>query len=118
MAKTSKLIVAIATVCFCSQVNAQGTYLTPTIEKGLIKVCKTAAKDQLHQMYLTMKKHDWSYRLMSLNVVCNGQDLISFAERYGAKKTTSKLMKSIGEISVTDIASTRQYHYDVTFDFN
>ncbi len=93
---------------------AEGSYLTPTVEKGLVKVCKTAAKDQLHQMHSTMKKHDWSYRLMSLNVMCNGQDLISFAEQYGAKKTTAKLIKSIGSISVTDLASTRQYNYDVT----
>ena len=118
MNKFTKFLLPALALGVSSHAVAQNTYLTPTVEKGLIKVCKTAAKDQLHQMHLTMKKQDWSFRQMSLNVMCNGQDLISFAERYGAKKTTAKLIKSIGNISVTDIASTRDYNFDVSFEFD
>jgi len=118
MKKLTQYLLPTAALILSAQVSAQGTYLTPTVEKGLIKVCKTAAKDQLHQMHLTMKKQNWSFRDMSLNVMCNGTDLISFAESYGAERTTSKLIKSLGTISVTDIAATRELNYDVTFEFD
>lgn len=114
----SKCIFPLAALALSNQVMAENTYLSPTVEKGLIKVCKTAAKDQLHQMYLTMKKQDWSYRQMSLNVMCNGEDLISFAESYGATKTTARLTRSLGTIKVTDIAALNNSRYDVTFNLD
>jgi len=49
--------------------------------------------------------------------VCNGQDIISFSERYGAKRTTAKLNRSIGSVKVTDIAAISNTKYDVTFKF-
>ncbi len=119
MNKLMKALIPAATLLVSGQVLAEGTYyLTPTVEKGLQKVCKTAAKDQLHQMHSTMKENDWSFRLMSLNVMCNGQDLISFAEGYGAENTTARLIRSLGTISVTDIAAVNQHKYDVTVDMN
>jgi len=36
--------------------------------------------------------------------MCNGDDIITFAEKNGATKTAAKLQKSTGEVNITDLA--------------
>jgi len=38
--------------------------------------------------------------------MCNGQDIISFAESYGADKTAATLQRSLGKANIIDIAAT------------
>jgi hypothetical protein len=37
--------------------------------------------------------------------MCNGEDVISFAQSNGAEKTVAKLQRSLGDVSITDVAS-------------
>ena len=45
--------------------------------------------------------------------MCNGDDIITFAEKKGATKTAAQLQKSLGDVSITDVA--RIEKINVTF---
>jgi len=98
--------------------HAEAPYIPSHLEDGLISICKSAALDKRLKMTKTMKEHHLKTKVVALNVMCNGQDIISFAEKYGAVKTTAKLSDSIGSVSVTDIAAMNNVKYDVTFEFS
>lgn len=36
--------------------------------------------------------------------MCNGDDIITFAQKNDAIKTAAKLQKSIGDVNITDLA--------------
>ncbi|HBY86192.1 MAG TPA: hypothetical protein DEO86_09975, partial [Colwellia sp.] len=42
---------------------------------------------------------------VALKLMCNGEDVISFAESNGADKTAAKLQNSIGNVEITDVAA-------------
>lgn len=115
-----KLIVVagVLAVGFSSASIARDTYLPIYVEQGLISICKAAASDKLMLMNQSIKSLRLKHKVIALKVVCNGQDIISFAERYGAVSTTARLSNSIGAVNITDIASIRSSHYDVTFTMN
>ena len=98
--------------------QAEAPYIPSHLEDGLVSICKSAALDNRLKMTKKMKEFHLKTKTVALNVMCNGQDIISFAERYGAEKTTAKLSNSIGSVSVTDIAAMNAVKYDVTFDFS
>lgn len=115
-----KKLSVIASVIFAGfSVNAvaESTYIPSHVEEGLIKICKTAAQDKLSRMNDTIKEFNLRHKTVALNVVCNGKDIISFAEHYGANKTTARLSSSVGTVEVTDIAAISQLNYDVKFTF-
>jgi hypothetical protein len=113
--KNLTLTAAIVAATFGSAALADSYYLPSSLQKGLIEVCKTAAKDQNYRMDSKIKEYRLKYKTVALNVMCNGEDIISFAEGYGAVKTTARLSESIGSVSVTDLAAIRTYQYDVNF---
>ena len=116
--KRLALIAGVVTFGLSSVVTAENYYLPAYVEMELISICKSAAKDKLLKMTKSIKGIRLNEKTVALNVVCNGQDIISFAESYGAKKTTARLNSRIGTVKVTDIAAMREYKYDVTFDFH
>lgn len=79
--------------------------MTPYMEKAFVDICKAAKSDNI----LKLKKTTQSYRLKTkivvLKLICNGQDVISFAQSHGANKTTARLQKSIGDVNITDVAA-------------
>ncbi len=112
------LATGFVTLCISSISFAESDYLPSYVEQGLIQVCKAAAYDKTYKMNKEIKGLRIKTKVIALNVMCNGQDIISFAERYGAVKTTARLSKSIGSVQVTDLAAINSYNYDVTFEMN
>lgn len=115
--KKLSLIAALVTFSASTIATAENYYLPTYLESGLVSICKSAANDKMLRMTRTIDEFRLSEKMVALNVVCNGQDIISFAEQHGAKKTTARLSDSIGSVEVTDIAALREYNYDVTFEF-
>lgn len=113
-----KLLLAtgLVTFGFSGAALAEGTYMPKYVEDGLISVCKAAAQDKSMRMSKEIKGLRLKTKTVALNVVCNGEDIISFAENYGAEKTAAKLSNSIGSVQVTDIAMNSSTKFDVTFD--
>lgn len=95
--------------------TAESTYMPKYLEDGLISVCKAAANDKSYRMSKEIKALRLKTKTVALKVVCNGSDIISFAESYGAEKTAAKLSDSIGSVRVTDIAMNASTKYDVSF---
>ena len=87
--------------------------MDPIIEKALISVCKSVTTNKVYKYQQTAKSYQLKDKTIALKVVCNGQDIISFAQSHGADKTAAKLQKSIGSIRIIDTAATEKLH--VTF---
>lgn len=79
--------------------------MTPYIETALIDVCKAAKTNQVHRFNKTMKSYNLKDKTVALKVMCNGSDIISYAERNGATETAAKLQESIGNVQITDMAA-------------
>jgi hypothetical protein len=79
--------------------------MTPYMEKALIDVCKAAKSNNLIKLNDTTKSYRIKTETVALKLMCNGEDVISFAENNGADKTAAKLQKSIGNVQITDVAA-------------
>ncbi|MFT5294080.1 MAG: hypothetical protein ACI9YH_000086 [Colwellia sp.] len=79
--------------------------MTPHIKNALIDICKAAKSDSTIKLNYTTKSYRLKTKTVALKVMCNGEDLISFAESNGAYKTAEKLQNSIGNVTITDIAA-------------
>ena len=84
------------------------------VEKTLIDVCKAAKSNNVYRYKNTLKSYHLKERTVALKVMCNGDDIIDFAEKYGANKTAAKLQRSIGGVSITDVAKLEKIN--VTFE--
>ena len=115
--KKLALFAGVVTLGLSSVVTAESYYIPSYLEAGLISICKNAANDKVLKMTRSIDEFRLNEKFVALNVVCNGKDIISFADSYGAKKTTARLNNSLGTVEVTDIAAMREYKYDVTFEF-
>jgi hypothetical protein len=87
--------------------------MNQTIEKALISICKSVTTNKVHRYKKIAKSYHLKDKTIALKVVCNGQDIISFAESYGADKTAAKLQRSLGGTNIIDIAATERLQ--VTF---
>jgi hypothetical protein len=79
--------------------------MDPYLEKSLINVCKAAKSNNLLKLIKTTKYYNLKTKKVALKLMCNGEDVISFAERHGADKTAAKLQRSIGRVDIIDVAA-------------
>lgn len=75
------------------------------MEHALISVCKAAKSNSIQNLNKTTKAFRLENKTVALNVVCNGEDIISFAENRGADKTAAHLQKKISNVQITDLAA-------------
>ena len=74
------------------------------MEGALIEVCKSAQKDSVMNLRKTIKSHRLNEKTVAMGLVCNGEDVISFAENSGAYKTANHLEKKLGGAGIVDLA--------------
>jgi hypothetical protein len=79
--------------------------MSPHMEKALIDVCKAAKSNSITKLNNTTKSYHLDKKTVALKLMCNGEDVITFAENNGAEKTAAKLQKSLGKVSITDVAA-------------
>ena len=79
--------------------------MSPYMKTALVDVCKAAMSNKIHRLNSTTNSYRLNDRTVALKVICNGDDIISFAENHGAYKTAAKLQKSVGNVSIIDTAS-------------
>ena len=91
--------------------NTSAAPMSSYMEQALVSVCKSAQSDNVLRMRNTIKSVHLSEKTVALKVVCNGEDIISFAETHGANKTANHLEKRLGDSSIVDIAQV----YNVEF---
>ncbi|KGJ95430.1 DUF3718 domain-containing protein [Colwellia psychrerythraea] len=79
--------------------------MTPYMENALINVCKAAQSNSVIKLNNTTKSYRIKTKTVALKLMCNGEDVITFAENSGADRTAAKLQKSIGNVQITDVAA-------------
>jgi len=102
--KTTLLALAAALPLLTVSMSSQAT-MSPYMENALIDVCKAALSNNVLKLSNTTKNYRLKDKTVALKLMCNGEDVISFAEHYGANKTAAKLQRSIGDVSITDVAA-------------
>lgn len=75
------------------------------MKTALVDVCKAAISNKVHRLTNTTNSYRLKDKTVALKVMCNGDDIISFAENHGAYKTAAKLQRSVGNVSIIDTSS-------------
>jgi len=110
----AKLAVALMTGLGFSVAATSSFAMEPQVERALIKVCKASASNKPIRLKNAMDDYNLSSRDVALKVMCNGDDIISFAETHGANKTASRLQNSVGGVNIIDVAAISKIN--VTFE--
>lgn len=113
-AASSLLILAASFVSFNSSANT----LSPHMEQALVDTCKAAMSNKMFRFNKTLATYHLDEKTVALGVVCNGEDIITFAQNNGANKTADFLSESIGQASITDLAALEIVKYEVNFDIS
>lgn len=104
----STLLIATATMTSFTTTAAMDSYM----EEALVNTCKAALTNKPLKLKATLKEYRLKERTAALGIVCNGEDIITFAENRGAFKTANHMNRSIGKSVITDIAEVK---YEVNF---
>ncbi len=107
-------LAAIASTIVLTGVSFNSMAMDKRIESALIDVCKSAMSDSIYRYNKTAKGYNLKDKTVALKVMCNGDDIITFAEKHGAIRTAAKLQHSIGGVSITDVAALSKVN--VTFE--
>lgn len=110
--KTSLIVLATAMSALAFALPSQAA-MTPYMKTALVDICKAAMSNKIHRLNSTTKSYHLKNKTVALKVMCNGDDIISFAEKHGADKTAARLQKSIGNVSIIDTAAAEKL--SVTF---
>jgi len=113
MTKFKTTLIALTTAIPVLAFSLPSQAMDPTLERALVKMCKAAASDTPIRLKNSIDAYRLTERTVALNVICNGDDIISFAENHGADKTAAKLQRSIGKVRIIDTAATSKL--SVTF---
>ena len=105
------IIASASLLAVSTQANA--TSMSPYMESALVEVCKSALTDSPMKMSRTIKSYRLKEKTVALNVVCNGDDIIAFASKYGAERTATRLNSRLGGVSIQDVA--KHQKMSVTF---
>ena len=98
------LTLAAAFVAGSLSLNANAG-MDPYLHDALVHVCKTAQSDDLGDMRRAIKGYHLKEKTVAMKVVCNGENIINFAESAGAYKTAGHLQERLGESEIVDLAS-------------
>lgn len=98
-------LIALATAPVIAFSLPSQAAMSPYVEKALIDVCKAAKSNKIYKFNATAKSYNLRDKKIALKVMCNGDDIISFAENHGAYKTAAKLQKSLGNVAIIDTAA-------------
>ena len=88
-----------------SAASTSALAMDKNVENALIDVCKSAASDKNYRMKKTLEGYNLKHKTVALKVMCNGQDIIAFAESRGASNTAARLESSIGGVEIIDVAA-------------
>ena len=101
--KTTLIALATTIPALAFSLTSQATSIT-YMDAALVEVCKAAKSNKVFKLKSAIKSYHLRDKTVALKVMCNGDDIITFAAKNGATKTAYKLQKSIGDTSYIDLA--------------
>lgn len=111
--KTTLIALATAVPALAFSLPSQAATMS-YMETALVDVCKAAQSNKVFKLKSTIKSYRLQDKTVALKVMCNGDDIITFAEKHGANKTAAKLQESIGGVSITDVAAIEKINMTFT----
>lgn len=108
---TTLLLTGASLVSF----NSMANNMSPYMETALVDTCKAAMSNKTMKLKSTLEEYNLDEKTVALGVVCNGEDIITFAQNHGATKTADHMSSSIGQASITDLASVETQTFNVSF---
>ncbi len=101
-----KSLTTTAIVCSTlTVISFSSNAMDKQIESALIDVCKSTLTDSVAKFHRTAKSYNLKEKTVALKVMCNGNDIIDFAQKYGAYKTAARLERSVsGHVDIIDVA--------------
>lgn len=85
------------------------------IETALIDVCKSTLTNSLSKLRHTAKSYNLKENTIALKVMCNGEDIIAFAQAHGSTKVAERLERSISSnVNIIDIANIKKTNVNFT----
>lgn len=76
-------LIAALTVTFVQPASAA----TSDLEASLVKVCAAVKSNSKFRLQNVLESHRMDYKLIAEGLMCNGQDVYTFAQAHGANKT-------------------------------
>ncbi|TKB45667.1 DUF3718 domain-containing protein [Thalassotalea mangrovi] len=115
--KTLKVIATTGLIASLTafSVNAQGAY-SSYMETALIDTCRAALTDSTFKLRKTLDEYNLKAKTVALGLVCNGEDVITFAANRGATNTADYMNEKLDGASITDLAANDRVIYEVTFE--
>jgi len=113
MSKMKTVVTALATFTLLTGATFSSLAMDKYVESSLVEVCKAAKSNKVLKFIKTTKSFHLKNKTIAMKVMCNGDDIIAFAEKHGAYKTAGKLKTSLGKVNITDVAAINKIN--VTF---
>jgi hypothetical protein len=73
--------------------SAQANYIDPSTEHSLVKICEALKSNSKIRLHRAVKNSGLSYKKVAKDLVCNGQDPVTFALMNDSKKTAKLIAK-------------------------
>jgi hypothetical protein len=107
MSKVKSVTTAAITLSLLIGASFSSSAMDKQVEESLISVCKAAKSDSLLNYRKTAKSFHLADKTIASKVMCNGSDIIDFAQQHGSYKIASRLENSLlsGNVNITDIAA-------------
>jgi len=107
MNKVKSVTTAAITFSLLIGASFSSSAMDENIESALIDVCKSAKINSLLNFRKTVRSVNLTDKKIASNIMCNGSDIIDFAQNHGAYKIASRLEKSLtsGNVNITDMAA-------------
>lgn len=105
MNKLKSLTLATTTFALLSSISFSSNAMDRYIEGALIDICKSTLANSVGKYKRVSKSYHLKTKVIATKVMCNGDDIIDFAQKYGSDKTAAYLEKSIsGRVNIIDVA--------------
>ena len=105
MNKLKSLALTTTTLALLTSFSFSSYAMDRYIEAALIDVCKSTLTNSVFKYQKTAKSYNLRNKAIAMKVMCNGDNIIDFAQKHGAYKTAARIERSIsGRVNIIDVA--------------
>ncbi|GGA73886.1 hypothetical protein GCM10011369_14630 [Neiella marina] len=100
-----KLVITAVLTFGVLNLGVSNAAMDPVVEKALQNICHSSATDRLNNFKNVVKSYNLTMKKVANNVVCNGEDIGTFAAEHGAANTANFIRgHQQGHVEVRDLA--------------
>ncbi|MBD1389207.1 DUF3718 domain-containing protein [Neiella sp. HB171785] len=100
-----KLVISAVLTFGVLNLGVSNAAMDPVVEKALQNICHSSATDRLNNFKSVVKSYNLTMDKVANQVVCNGEDIGTFAAENGAANTANFLRDfQQGHVEVRDLA--------------